>query len=127
LNFWHRWVGLPWAWGADPRDRRAACCFRTAQAAREELGLPWPADRMDGWYQAAQAGRWAWLKDDWTEATEEVDDPVPGLLMRFDNPDGSFGVGVLVEAETLVTVRHQGRLIVAPTKAIRQSRLYQVK
>ena len=125
--FWRKWVGLPWAWGADPRDGKGACCFRTAQAAREELGLPWPSDRMGDWYVRAQRGDWTGLKCDWADATEQISKPEAGALLRFDNPDGGFGVGVLVEAEIVVTVRHQGRLVAAPRRALYSPRFYQLK
>jgi hypothetical protein len=125
--FYRRWVGLPWEWGADPRDGKAACCFRTAQAAREELGLPWPSDRMDDWYGRARWGAWAGLKDDWDAFTERIEKPVTGALLRFDNTNGTFGLGVLAEDEIVITVRHQGRLLVAPRRALGPVSLYQLK
>jgi hypothetical protein len=120
-------LGLPWEWGADPRDGKAACCFRTAQAAREELGLPWPSDRMDDWYSRARRGAWAGLKDDWDAFTERIEKPVTGALLRFDNTNGTFGLGVLAEDEIVITVRHQGRLLVAPRRALGPVSLYQLK
>jgi hypothetical protein len=125
--FYRRWVGLPWEWGADPRDGKAACCFRTAQAAREELGLPWPSDRMDDWYSRARRGAWIGLKDDWDAFTERIEKPVTGALLRFDNTNGTFGLGVLAEDEIVITVRHQGRLLVAPLRALGPVSLYQLK
>lgn len=124
--FWRRWVGLPWEWGADPRGGKAACCFRTAQAAREELGLPWPAEEMEGWYRRARQGAWMGLRRDWEIFTTEIDKPETGALLRFDNADGSFGLGVLVEPEILVTVRHQGRLIVAPRKPLGSLKVFRL-
>lgn len=124
--FWRKWVGLPWALGADPRSGRAACCFRTAQAVREELGLPWPTERMETWYDRARQADWANLRSDWQALTAEVRTPGTGALARFDNPDGSFGVGILVEPDLLITVRHHGRLIVAPRRAIGSIKLYQL-
>lgn len=125
--FWRKWVGLPWAWGADPRDGKAACCFRTAQAAREELGLSWPAEHMDAWYKAASAGCWMGLRDDWDQLTTPTERAEAGALLRFDNNDGSFGLGVLVEAEIVVTVRHRGRLVVAPRKPLGSLMLYRIR
>ena len=127
MTFWRNWVGLPWALGADPRDGRAACCFRTAQATREELGMHWPADRMAHWYSDAQAGAWQGLRMDWLELTTPIDEPEAGALIRFDNQDGSFGLGVLADAQTLLTVRHYGRLIVGPFSAFRRLKLYRLQ
>ena len=118
---------MPWAWGADPRDGRAACCFKTAQAAREELGLSWPADRMSDWYTRAKRGEWESLYRDWTDMTKEIKKPVAGALLKFDNADGGFGVGVLLEPEIIATVRHQGRLLVVPRKALGLLKLYQLR
>lgn len=124
--FWRRWVGLPWEWGADPRDGRAACCFRTAQAAREELGLRWPSASMPEWYARASQGAWMGLRRDWDMMTTEISKPETGALIRFDNRDGTFGVGVLVDIDTVVTVRHLGRLVVAPRKPLGTLKLYQL-
>lgn len=118
MTFWHRWVGLPWELGADPRDGRAACCFVTAQAVREKLGMRWPAERMAGWYREARLGAWEGLRWDWSELTEPIARPEAGALIRFDNPvDDTFGVGVLPNDLTLITVRHNGRLIAGPLSA----------
>lgn len=125
--FWRKWAGLPWAWGADPRGGQGACCFRTAQAAREELGLPWPSDRMGDWYVRARRGDWVGLRCDWNDLTEPIKEPEAGALLRLENATGGFGVGVLVEPEIVVTVRHQGRLIIAPRKPLGPLTLYQLK
>jgi hypothetical protein len=127
LTFWRDWTGLPWQLGADPRHGRGACCFRTAQAVRECLGLPWPADRMKRWYADAEAGLWAGLRDQWDEMTDAIEQPEPGALVRFDNPNGAFGVGVLPDHRTLITVRHNGRLIVGPISALAVVKLFTLK
>jgi len=113
--------------GADPRDGRAACCFTTAQAAREALGMPWPAHLMPEWYHLARAGRWGALRHDWSTMTEPIEKPETGALIRFDNPDDSFGVGVLPDERTLITVRHHGRLIAGPLSACGGLKLYRLK
>jgi len=127
LTFWRDWVGLPWKWGADPRDGKAACCFRTAQATREELGMSWPADRMERWYSDARKGSWGGLWQDWADMTTPLDDPEPGALVRLDNPGDTFGVGVLATANTLLIVRHHGRLVAGPLSAFRKLKLYHLQ
>lgn len=127
MKFWSRWVGLPWAWGADPRDGQAACCFRTAQAVREELGMPWPADRMADWYSDAGTGAWQGLLWDWQDMTVGIEKPEPGALIRFDSKEDSFGVGVLPDERTFITVRHHGRLTVGPVSACGRLKLYRLK
>jgi hypothetical protein len=127
LIFWRKWVGLPWSLGADPRSGRAACCFRTAQAAREALGLSWPADRMERWYAAARRGDWRELREDWDRMTDPINRPEPGALIRFDHDDSSFGVGVLADEQTMITVRHHGRLIVGRLSAFSKLNLYCLK
>lgn len=126
MTFWRRWVGLPWQLGADPRDGKAACCFRTAQAAREELGLSWPAEWMERWYRLAAAGCWDELRADWRQSTEPIEQPEVGALIRFDNSNGSFGVGVLPDERTFITVRHQGRLVAGPRSACGNLSLYRL-
>ena len=126
-NFWRKWPGLPWRLGADPRDGRAACCFRTAQAVREELGLPWPAERMEPWYRDAARGHWRELHEDWAELTEPIEQPEAGALIRFDRGDATFGIGVLPDERTLITVRHYGRLIVGPLAACGKMNLYRLQ
>ena len=127
MTFWRKWSGLPWGLGADPRDGRAACCFRTAQATREELGLPWPAELMKGWYAAAHSGDWDLLRRDWHSLTEPIEKPEAGALIRFDRGDGSFGIGVLPDERTLITVRHYGRLIVGPLASCGKMNLYRLQ
>lgn len=127
MTFWRDWVGLPWEWGADPRGKQAACCFKTAQATREELGMPWPADRMERWYAEARRGCWEGLRQDWWEMTTPIERPEAGALVRFDNPDDAFGVGVLADANTLLTVRHYGRLMVGPLSALGKLKLYRLQ
>lgn len=127
MTFWRKWVGLPWQLGADPRDGRAACCFRTAQAVRETLGLPWPADRMEDWYRRARAGAWDALRLEWETMTEPVRKAEQGALIQFNNSDNSFGVGIMLDDETFATVRHQGRLIVGPRSSCGKLNLYRLK
>lgn len=126
-TFWRDWTGLPWQLGADPRQGRAACCFRTAQAVRECLGLPWPADRMEGWYRAARNGDWMNLRAQWDELTEPILRPETGALIRFDNLDGTFGAGVLPDSRTFITVRHKGRLIAGPVDSCGNLKLFRLK
>lgn len=127
MTFWHQWTGLPWELGADPRLGRAACCFATAQAVREALGLPWPADRMAAWYKAARRGSWDALKAEWDALTEPIEEPEQGALIRFDNRDGSFGCGVLPDPKTFITVRHQGRLVAGPVNCCGNLKLFRLK
>lgn len=127
MTFWRKWVGLPWRLGADPRGGQGACCFRTAQAVREELGMPWPADRMEHWYSDAQLGAWPGLRCDWDELAAPIEQPEPGALIRFDHGDSSFGVGVLPDERTLITVRHYGRLIVGPLSACGRLKLFRLR
>ena len=127
MTFWRNWPGLPWAIGADPRDGKAACCFRTAQATCEELGIPWPADRMEHWYASALGGNWANLRRDWSSLTVPIEKPEAGALVRFDHGDGGFGVGVLPDEKTLITVRHYGRLVVGPSTACGKLNLYRLQ
>jgi hypothetical protein len=82
---------------------------------------------MSDWYARASRRDWLGLRADWTGATIEIEEPETGALLRFDNADGGFGVGVLVEPEIVVTVRHQGRLIVAPRRALGPLKLYQLQ
>lgn len=124
--FWRNWVGLPWELGADPRGGQAACCFATAQAARECLGMPWPAHLMPEWYRLARAGRWERLRLDWAAMTQPIRKPEIGALIRFDNNDDSFGVGVLASEGTFITVRHHGRLVAGPLSACGKLRLYRL-
>ncbi len=126
MTFWRDWVGLPWQLAADPREGRGACCFRTAQAVREAMRMPWPADRMAPWYAMARAGDWDALRLDWARLTVPIEQPEDGCLVRFDNKDGGFGVGVLPNKDTLIVVRHHGRLIAGPRSAFGNLDLYRL-
>lgn len=118
-KFWRSWVGLPWRLYADPRTDRAACCFRTTQAAREEMGMYWPTEKMDRWYSMANNNEWIDLRNEWDEHTYIVDGPPrAGLITKFDCSDGSFGLGVLVPDNVLIAVKHKGRLCALPSTVI---------
>lgn len=127
MTFWRKWVGLPWALGADPRDGVGACCFRTAQAIREELDMHWPEGWMNHWYQMARQGDWGKLRLDWEESTDRIEQPEAGALVRFDHRDGSFGTGALPNEKTIITVRHHGRLIAGPVSACGGLKLFRLK
>ena len=127
MTFWRDWVGLPWELQADPREGRAACCFMTAQAAREAMGMPWPAHLMPEWYCMAREGRWAELRHDWAAMTEPIKKPEAGALIQFDNRNDSFGVGILPDSRTFITVRHNGRLVAGPVSACGKLNLFRLK
>ena len=127
MPFWSTWVGLPWQWGADPRDGEGACCFRSSQAVRETLGLSWPAERMQGWYELARADQWQQLRHDWTKNTYEVQAPKAGTLLQFEKEDGSFGVGCLVSPSAAVIVKHESRLYVLTHHYWHQLPLFELK
>lgn len=127
--FYHKWVGLPWRRKADPRTDRAACCFRTAQAVRECLGLPWPAECMDDWYRTAEQGLWPVLRRDWDRRTTMIEggdgDREPGDLLMFDSTQNdSFGIGVFVTPQAFITVPEGRRLIVLPAYLAKAGKLY---
>ena len=88
--------------------------------------MPWPADRMRSWYTAAERGHWRELDEDWGELTEPIERPEAGALIRFDRGDGSFGVGVLPNADTFITVRHYGCLIAGPVNACGSLKLFRL-
>ena len=88
--------------------------------------MSWPADRMRSWYTAAERGHWRELDEDWGELTEPIEKPEAGALIRFDRGDGSFGVGVLPNAGTFITVRHYGCLIAGPVNACGSLKLFRL-
>ena len=88
--------------------------------------MPWPADRMRLWYLRAGSGMWWELGKDWKRMTEPIEKPEAGALIRFDRGDGSFGVGVLPNADTFITVRHYGCLIAGPVNACGSLKLFRL-
>jgi hypothetical protein len=82
---------------------------------------------MEGWYLDARRGDWGLLRLDWDAMTAPIKKPEAGALIRFDHSDDSFGIGVLPDAQTLITVRHHGRLVVGPLAACGKFNLYCLK
>ena len=82
---------------------------------------------MEHWYASALGGGWASLRHDWSDLTAPIEQPEPGALIRFDHGDGSFGIGVLPDEKTLITVRHYGRLVVGPSTACGKLNLYRLQ
>lgn len=64
---------------------------------------------------------------DWMDMTEPIEKPEAGALIRFDNRNDTFGVGVLPDDRTLMTVRHHGRLIAGPLAACGRVKLYRLR
>jgi hypothetical protein len=91
------------------------------------MGMPWPAHLMAGWYRMAGAGHWTGLRHDWEAMTEPIKTPEAGALIRFDNSNDTFGVGVLPDERTFITVRHHGRLVAGPLSACGKLNLYRLK
>ena len=82
---------------------------------------------MRQWYSRARARDWEGLQNDWEQMTVPIEAPETGALVQFKNQDGSFGLGVLPNAQTLITVRHYGRLIVGPLAACGNLKLHRLK
>lgn len=114
-EFWVPWIGMPFIEGADPRAGVGACCFRMAQAIREELALPWPRARMAEWYDRAAAGDWAALREDWSASTVACP-RLPGAIILLDRepPPGAFGVGTLVSDRMMLTCLHSKGVVAVP-------------
>jgi hypothetical protein len=125
-TFWLPWVGLPHEIGADPRDGRGACCFKTAQAVREELGLSWPKERMDEWYQLASANSWEQLHRDWETLTTPCEARPGAITLLGDDPLGSFGLGVLASSEFALTSIHGLKLVSVPKRLWQNFQFYEV-
>lgn len=82
---------------------------------------------MERWYRDAARGHWDDLRRDWHGLTEPIGRPEAGALIRFDRGDDSFGIGVLPDERTLITVRHYGRLIIGPLAACGKMNLYRLQ
>jgi hypothetical protein len=124
---WIPWIGLPLIHGADPRAGVGACCFRMAGVVRQELGLPWPEERMAAWYDRAEADDWEALRADWKALTEPIESPTPGSITQLDKPDGAFGLGVLVTPTTMLTVIPTAGVVSVPRSVWKNWKWREVK
>lgn len=121
---WSPWIGLPSRWGADPRKDGAACCFRLTEIVRTILNLPWPHERMEGWYHLARGGQWSALHFDYGFLTTPAEDRLPGSFRRIASPgapvNGAFGLGVIVDERYMLTVLEGRGMVAVPRSAWRR-------
>lgn len=126
-SFWITWIGLPAIEGADPRAGVGGCCFRMAGLVRKELGMHWPDDKMDQWYEMAFQRRWEELLTEWRTYTK-LSTATPGAISLIDRglSDMSFGVGVLANPRVLLTTIPRSGVVAVPRSVWRTWTFYEV-
>ncbi len=102
---WHKWIGLPSLYGADPRDVEAACCIKIAKIICEETWGRAP-EIDDNWYRMAAQRRWLDLYEEFNMIVTEAEPEGLWSLVPMLTPS-SFGVAVVVQDDLLLVTSHR--------------------
>lgn len=107
MDGWRSYIGLPHAFGADPRDGVGADCLIVAFAVLDELGMSHPAVDPH-WFEMAESGDWEPLKRAWEAETFPVDAPEEGAVTLMDHGAGGLGVATVVDSGLLMVHHRRG-------------------
>ena len=119
---WMRWIGLPHAFGAIPKDGVACDCVLMVWAVLDEAGVQHPPFEQD-WLTLAEAGEWAALEELWTSCTRELTTPEPYAVTLLHNGPAGLGVGVVID-DGLLMVHHKRGVYWAPLSAFKRLPFY---
>ena len=119
---WMRWIGLPHAFGANPKDGVACDCVLMVWAVLDEAGVQHPPFEQD-WLTLAEAGEWAALEELWTSGTRELTTPEPYAVTLLHNGPAGLGVGVVID-DGLLMVHHKRGVYWAPLSAFKRLPFY---
>ena len=114
---YHRWIGLPHEFGANPEDGRGADCLVMAHRVLTLAGIECPPIR-DEWLNLARKQRWEELQYCWDECMESIDSPEPYALCMSRNVETGFSIGVVVDGGVLF-VHHRKGVAWVPLSLVR--------
>ena len=115
---WHRWIGLPHVFGANPEDGQGCDCLVMAWAVLDAAGVRHPPFDLR-WLALAEAGEWLQLQQLWDAATRPLPGPEQHAICLFANGPAGLGVGVVVD-DGLLLVHHRRGVVWVPLTALRR-------
>jgi hypothetical protein len=103
---WHRWIGLPHKFRADPDDGQGADCLIMTWSVLDVAGVPHPA-LNDEWLSMAERGDYEGLALLYRESTIDLGKPEEYAVTMFRAAD-HIGIGVVVDGGLLHVNRRKG-------------------
>jgi hypothetical protein len=103
---WHRWIGLPHKFRADPNNGQGADCLIMTWNVLDAAGVPHPALDAE-WLSMAERGNYEALALLYRESTIDLDKPEEYALTMFRAAD-HIGIGVVVDGGLLHVNRRKG-------------------
>ena len=91
---WHRYLGLPHVFGADPEDGVGCDCLIMTWNILAEAGVPHP-QYQDRWLNLARQGEWVALKELWL--SETVVCPQQEYALTLFEESDHLGLGIIVD------------------------------
>lgn len=94
MKNWHKYLGLPHKFGADPNDGHGCDCVIMVWNVLQESDAPHPP-YDPAWLQLAKQGRWQELKNQWLDRTVVCGQEEYALTL-FEEPN-HLGLGIIVD------------------------------
>lgn len=126
LYEWTRWLGLPHAIGADPREGKAACCVRIALILNKNAGLPSPEPDPE-WFDHARAGHWGYCRRLFELNSEPIEEPELWSMAWVTNGSQGFGIGTVVQDNKLLLPHHRRGVMVVPLHLLKKLEYFKTK
>tara|TARA_B100001093_G_C26811451_1_gene1007751 strand:- start:733 stop:1104 length:372 start_codon:yes stop_codon:yes gene_type:complete len=96
---WHRWIGLPHQFRADPDDGQGADCLVMTWHVLDAAGVPHPALNTE-WLDMAERGDYESLSKLYRKATIDLGKPEEHAVTMFRAAQ-HIGIGVVVDGGLL--------------------------
>ena len=103
---WHRWIGLPHHFRANPNDGLGADCLIMTWHVLDAAGVPHPALNAE-WLNMAERGDYEALAKLYRGSTIALDKPEEHAVTMFRAAD-HIGIGVVVDGGLLHVNRRKG-------------------
>jgi hypothetical protein len=114
---YHRWIGLPHEFGADPVDGKGADCLILAHRVLLSAGIACPSIKNE-WLELAKNREWGKLQIQWDLLMERIDKPEPYALSMSRNETTGFAIGVVID-KGLLFVHHRKGVAWVPLSLIK--------
>jgi hypothetical protein len=114
---YHKWIGLPHKFAADPDDGEGADCLVVAHKILCANGRPCPPFDSE-WVELAGRQEWGALEGEWNKYMVRVDTPEVCDLSMTRNAITGFAIGVVVDDGVLI-VHHRKGVVWIPLSLVR--------
>lgn len=122
---WLSWLGLPYAFDADPREGRGCSCLVMTRILLTEAGQYFPPIEAE-LLALARVGSWEELRRTFMRYTVPLDTPEPWAITPTENDGTAFGLGTLVPENYLIAPHVRRGVIAVPLNVLRDTTFYRV-